>query len=985
MRCGPAAVLVLALLAAGSRASAIEWGSEKGPSLSLHGYGEVQLRSYARGFDTNDWVPSQWANVLDLEAEADVAPNGFGPFDSISAFARVEVRYDCVYTGCGIEPSWRWFGDNANRAPRNLADGRTNPYTGTQPVKSAYRIQRDDELVDFFVIPPFDTIRKLGGTNIDATFAPISDALFSVKKIGAPVGTGTFALGPWRPDVTIHPEGSLQTVVDPTTPLPLRPAVPAPHLGGHDAHGLFVPSYAYEQRRGGFDDFGQNFSQKDLEWNHGESQDEGELRELYMDLEMFDGRLWIRGGKQDIVWGKTELFRTTDQFNPQDLALSSLPSLEESRIPLWSVRGVWSFYDVGPLEDVRLEMAANLDDFQPLDFGRCGEPYAVWLVCGKTFGLWAHGFSGAGIAGEEKPPMPWNDIQALEWGARLEWRYGRFSFQLSDFWGYDDAPVIDSFAEYSRNVDPLTGKPLDALGQPLVPGEPADQVLARSPTNRQLFDVVCSATVGVAGATISALAQDCLVDLPNSQAPLALGLTPALAISQMLGGSGGTGLNGESILQLITGLAGHPTSATLVELNHDPNDGPGTPEPFPSSAATSLSSYLTDQQEALLGCGPFYGTNCDTQGIDLLNAEASVLLQSFPQFEPGGPVATRPVGPLPAVLPGARGPQDDINHNGVPDTVDPAIPVVLRYSPLVDGCTAPAPGACSGAHALIDPRTGKTFPNEMAALSYNFMVVLAALGSATGKDPKCDVANPITCDFVNGIFDVSGERRPEVRAGGNGTYGRRDFVWQGGSEIAVRYKRRNVLGLAFDFAEDHTKTDWSVEATWFHDQPYAVLDQPHGFSLNDTFNLTVSIDRPTFVNFLNANRTFFINTQWFVRYIAGYRQGEYVTHGPWSLLGTLSIVTGYYQDRLLPAFTWVHDVRSTSGGVIGQVSFRFTENFSGTVGIANFYGSPGTIPLALRQPLLVNAAGNYDTKNRYDGLTPIAERDEVFILLRYTF
>ena len=81
-------------------------------------------------------------------------------------------------------------------------------------------------------------------------------------------------------------------------------------------------------------------------------------------MEFFDSRLWVRAGRQNIVWGKTELFRTTDQFNPVDLALASLPSLEESRIALWSVRGVWSFYDIGPLEDVRLELAANLADIE---------------------------------------------------------------------------------------------------------------------------------------------------------------------------------------------------------------------------------------------------------------------------------------------------------------------------------------------------------------------------------------------------------------------------------------------------------------------------------------------------------------------------------------------------------------------------------------------------------------------------------------------
>ena len=92
-----------------------------------------------------------------------------------------------------------------------------------------------------------------------------------------------------------------------------------------------------------FDDPQFNFSEIDRSFNHGASQsDTYELKEAYLDMEFLDSRLWIRAGIQNIVWGKTELFRTTDQFNPQDLALASLPALEESRIALLSWRAVYS-------------------------------------------------------------------------------------------------------------------------------------------------------------------------------------------------------------------------------------------------------------------------------------------------------------------------------------------------------------------------------------------------------------------------------------------------------------------------------------------------------------------------------------------------------------------------------------------------------------------------------------------------------------------
>src|SRR5690606_1820202 len=218
--------------------------------------------------------------------------------------------------------------------------------------------------------------------------------------------------------------------------------------------------------------------------------------------------------------------------------------------------------------------------------------------------------------------------------------------------------------QYGRNVDPLTGLPLDARGRPLTPDMDPEHILRVHPGNRQLFDVVCSVTVGIAAQVLEQLGQDCLVDLVNSDTQIQLpGDTSATALGAVFSGSD----VGELVAGLIAagGLGGGPIpEVPLIELNHDPNDG-GTAGTG-VLGANPLDYYLTDQQEALLGCGPFYGTNCDTDGIDLFNAEASVLLQSYPQFLVGGAVATRPVNGLAVVLPGARGPGDDINHNGIP-------------------------------------------------------------------------------------------------------------------------------------------------------------------------------------------------------------------------------------------------------------------------------------------------------------------------------
>src|SRR5262249_16031361 len=179
--------------------------------------------------------------------------------------------------------------------------------------------------------------------------------------------------------------------------------------------------------------------------------------------------------------------------------------------------------------------------------------------------------------------------------------------------------------------------------------------------------------------------------------------------------------------------------------------------PAPAFASSpTLNQVLTDEQEALLGCGHFWGTDCEVDGIDLLNAEASVLLQSFTGYagvyaSPLGVTQTTSglaqpgtmafQGPIPGtrfvtgqgngkmktlILPGARGPFE------------------ARYDPLVDGCISPAFGgaACAGAHALVVPAqygasAGQLYRSEMAALRHTLAALLAALSSAppTARSP----------------------------------------------------------------------------------------------------------------------------------------------------------------------------------------------------------------------------------------------------------
>jgi len=1016
--------------------------------IQVHGFYEKQLRTLSNDFSFADDIDvAQWWNVLNVEIEAELLPFGAGPITYMSAFARVEARFDCVWSNlCSIgngAPAW---GDRAEHLPKRLASGRKDGFSGAiadGDIRPLHGIGIDDvgftnrnepvgdqrQPLFLWNVPGIDTLFGQAGfdgevgTDDDPAFFVFENLLdfrFASRGIkGSNNGRGNQVLGPWLPSNEIDPIGSLADKPNPFNPNDFNPIAgatgafgtgelpfrPAPNFAASDkapggnseiARGLFIPNSELADlvRRGEFDSFDQNFRESELQFNRGGSQqDEKELKELYLDIEALNGKLWLRLGKQNIVWGKTELFRTTDQFNPQDIALASLPTLEESRIALWSARAVWSFGNVGPAEDVRLELAANLDDFEPTDLGACGEAFTPNPVCNISFGLFAHGLAGIGLAGRRNAPDWWNDGHGLEYGARLEWRMGIFSFALIDFYGFQDTPHVQQIFSFERNVDPRTGRlrrnnsRLGCDPDGLFDGDTrgclsgGDDALRNSPANQQFFALLCASTVGFTDLDRSSCAQSVL----NSQVEPVGGLTIANAFGAILTG----GPSGEFVFGIpqFAGTGMTRAGEVLVPLNQD----------IPGPPSASISDFLTVQQEALLGCGPFFGTDCNEQGIDLLNAEASALLQSFPGipgtfsltgwdtrdasiaqpgtvgFE-GGATCTRYEGGETFKLPGCRGPGDP------------------GFDPDIDGTIA----------GLLHPFTGQQFQSEMAAVSWNLLMALVGL-SGLGTDiadrdlddfiptdderlDGCSFAAPQLCANVRAIFSVANTTRSTARAGGNGEFGRTDFSWHAGGTGVLRFDKRNVLGFSMDFVHDPSKTSWSFEATWINDVPMADNDEFDGLTEVDTYNLTISMDRPTFVNFLNANRTFFINTQWFFQQVAGFRE-SFTSNGPFNALMTFTVNTGFFQDRLLPQITFVYDFGSNSGAVLHAITYRYTENFSASVGVNIFAGRFEKKPRAI-SPLGTpgfSTGKHKDSTFVENGLAAVRDRDEIFMRIRYTF
>jgi hypothetical protein len=134
------------------------------------------------------------------------------------------------------------------------------------------------------------------------------------------------------------------------------------------------------------------------------------VRELYVDATIAydnDHELGFRIGRQQVVWGRTDLFRVLDVINPVDFSRHNIfDELEDIRIPMGIINVEYRAGASGPFEDLNFQGIYKFENFRPNDLGQGGEPYAI-LGAGNFFramnNCWDNGctvwnFPEAGLA-----------------------------------------------------------------------------------------------------------------------------------------------------------------------------------------------------------------------------------------------------------------------------------------------------------------------------------------------------------------------------------------------------------------------------------------------------------------------------------------------------------------------------------------------------------------------------------------------------------
>ena len=116
-----------------------------------------------------------------------------------------------------------------------------------------------------------------------------------------------------------------------------------------------------------------------------------------------DGKqLFLKLGKQQVVWGRTDLFRVLDVINPVDYSRNNIyDELQDIRIPMWIAQAEYRMGPSETMQDRNLQVVWNFDKFRPNNLGQCGTANVI-LDAGCFFrgmkNLWDNGGTVANFA-----------------------------------------------------------------------------------------------------------------------------------------------------------------------------------------------------------------------------------------------------------------------------------------------------------------------------------------------------------------------------------------------------------------------------------------------------------------------------------------------------------------------------------------------------------------------------------------------------------
>lgn len=186
------------------------------------------------------------------------------------------------------------------------------------------------------------------------------------------------------------------------------------------------------------------------------------IREAYVSgtIPLANGRqLDLTFGRQQVVWGRTDLFRVLDVINPVDYSRNNIyDELEDIRIPMGIATAEYRWGATETFDDLNLQFLWKFEKFRPSNLGQGGTPNSI-LDAGSLFralnNCWENGcsvsnFAGGGAQtdfpvhsiGIREAVMPDWELDETEVGMRLEGVYKGVGFSLNGLYYRSQLPSL---------------------------------------------------------------------------------------------------------------------------------------------------------------------------------------------------------------------------------------------------------------------------------------------------------------------------------------------------------------------------------------------------------------------------------------------------------------------------------------------------------------------------------------------------------------
>jgi hypothetical protein len=217
-----------------------------------------------------------------------------------------------------------------------------------------------------------------------------------------------------------------------------------------------------------------------------------------------------------------------------------------------------------------------------------------------------------------------------------------------------------------------------------------------------------------------------------------------------------------------------------------------------------------------------------------------------------------------------------------------------------------------------------------------------------------------------------------------------------GGQTDIQYQQASTTGLSFDYFESYTGVVFRVESSFTVDELVNNTRRPDWTDNSDVMRWCIGLDRPTWIKWLNKDRTFFLSMQifdtWYLDHDAGKHDGMFVDEH--NFITTFFYIANYMRDTLKPVGFIVWEDASNSW-VAGQsvewlidnhwsIKGGFNTIWGGDTNFRHDAGPFGSFVVPGSQ--IGSTPYNQSVFGvAHEGIGALRDNDEVFLQLKYQF